>query len=223
MRVAVLLILVTLLGVPGGAYAQRSPAYDREVYRADLAWRGEGSLLEAKVRLDRVLAAYPADPEALRLRAQVLLALDRREEAYLDARNAHTLQPDHPEALLVLCEAARLNGDSLTAQNALDAATSLLFRNAPLHARLAWNAEQMGLWNRAEGFARLSVLQDPELGVGYLLLARIFMHRGVPEAAASVLADGLSRNAMSFSSVREEPLFAPLTSHPALLPYSRIR
>lgn len=205
------------------AYAQRSPAFDREVYRADLAWRGEGSLLEAKVRLDRVLRTYPADAEALRLRAQVLLALDRREDAYRDAREAHTVQPEHPETLLVLCEAARVNGDTLVARDALQMASGLLFSNAPLNARLAWNAEQLALWNRAEGFARLSVLQDPELGVGYLVLARIFMHRGVPEAAASVLADGLSRNVFPFTAIRDEPLLASLAAHPALLPHSRSR
>jgi len=223
MRVAVFLLVTLLVGVKDEAFAQRSPEFDREVYRADLAWRGEGSLLEAKVRLDRVLAVYPADYEALRLRAQVLLALDRRVEALRDARLAHEILPNDPETLLVLCEAARLNDDLQTAREALDAATSLLFRNAPLHARLAWNAEHLGLLNRAEGFARLAVLQDPLLGVGYLLLARIFMRRGVPEAAASVLADGLSRNAVTFSMVREEPMFAPLSSHPALLPFSRSR
>lgn len=224
MRVWLSLVWIVVMGsMPSEANAQRSPAFDREVFRADLAWRGEGSLFEAKVRLDRVLRQYPRDAEALRLRAQVLLALRRESDAYRDAQLAHEVQPDHPETLLVLCEAARLNGDTRTAQTALHKASGLLFRNAPLNARLAWNAEQLALWNRAEGFARLAVLQDPELGVGYVLLARIFMHRGVPEAAASVLADGLSRNALSFSAVREEPLLAALTSHPALIPYSRTR
>ena len=73
-----------------GAHAQdfRPPELNVQFHRARTAWSTGNSLLEAKARIDRVLAALPEDVEALKLRSSILADLGRDDTAFLDAAEA---------------------------------------------------------------------------------------------------------------------------------------
>lgn len=217
MMSAMLLLAVHVSGQP----VSRAPDLTLQLHRAERAWRSGASLLEAKARVDRVLDAAPDDTAALMLRAHVLLGMERPADALRDAGRAAALAPSNGEALLLVCEAARLVGQRARAVDALERAASLAFRDASLHVRLAWNAAELGLLDRAEAFARIALQQDPGLAVAYVQLARIFVQQRQDEAAVSVLVRGLSARVLGASAVRGDPMLAPLARYPALRPYLR--
>lgn len=206
-------------GLPAEAQAVRPPTIDLEYQRAENAWKSGGSLLEAKVRLDRVLDAAPQDAEALKLRARVLLQMDRPEDALADAREAVRVAVDDGEAHLVMSEAARLTGDRALARAELDAAADRITTGADLHVRLSWNAAMLGQLDRAEAFGRVALAQDPSNAEAYYQLARVFMQRGEPDQATSVLCRGLDRTIIEARVIREDALLSRLVGREALAPY----
>ena len=198
---------------------RRSPALELQFDRAERAWNSGGSFLEAKTRLDRVIAALPGDVEARLLRAKVLLALDRPEDAIIDAERAAELRPQSPHTWLTLAEAARKRGNEAQAREALDEAARHAGRDAALHIRLSWNAQMLGQEKKAEAYARTALALDPSLPAAYHQLARIFMQNGQTDEAASTLGRGLRRRLLSPASVIRDPVLDSLIGHPVLAPY----
>ena len=199
------------LAVPQ-AYAQvdRPPELDMHYHRAEAAWRSGMSMLEAKARVDRVLEALPDDVAALKLRAQVLLAMSRYGEALSDARHAVRLASGDGEAHLILSEAARLSNDRALALKALEAAAEHVLDDPVLHIRLSWNAAELGQLEQAESYARIALALDPALPAAYYQLARVFVQRQNEEAAAEVLVRGLRRSVVDPVTIEQDPLLAPL-------------
>ena len=105
-------VLLTTQVMSAHAQVVRSQEMNVQYHRAETAWKSGASVLEVKTRIDRVLKALPDDVEALKLRAQVLLKLDRVAEALADVQRAVALSSKDGEAHLILCEAARRNGDT---------------------------------------------------------------------------------------------------------------
>lgn len=193
---------------------------NRELHRAELAWRSGGSLLEAKARLDRVLRSHPDHAPARKLRAHVLIGLARPEAALTDARRAVELAPD-AEALLLVTEAARLSGRDGEARTALDRVGGQAFHDAALHVRLAWNAAELGLLEQAEAFARIALQQDAALPGAYVQLARIFVQQDEEAAAASVIVRGLTLGVLDGEALAADALLLPLLRHPDVAPLVR--
>ena len=209
--------VAVLLGVQG-AYAQalRSPELNVQYHRAETAWRSGTSMLEAKARVDRVLKALPDDREARKLRAQVLMALGRHEEALDDAIRAVELDPKDGEAHVILCEAARLTGNLPQAEKALDDASHHLRDQVDLHIRLSWNAVELEQLDKAEAFARIALNLDSLDAGAYYQLARVFMLQGVPDNAATILARGFRASLLDAAIIRQDPPLQPLLEHPDL-------
>lgn len=210
--------LVGLLLLTGVVHGQpvRSPELNVQYHRAETAWRSGASILEAKARLDRVLRALPDDGEARKLRAQVLLAMDRPEEALHDARRAVEIRPDDGEAYLILCEAARLTGHDREALAALDAAAERVLEDAAFHLRLSWNATLLGQTDKAEAFARIALALNPTEAAAYYQLARIFVRQERLDDAAAVLARGLHSSILDPAAVRKDETLGRLADHALL-------
>ncbi len=218
-----ILIALWLIGAGAGVLPGTSAAQDRrtselsiQFHRAETAWKSGASMLEAKARVDRVLDALPDDVDALKLRAQVLLAMDRPEEALADARRAVRLRPDDGEAHLILCEVARGRGDEALARRALDAAAALVLDDAALHVRLSWNAMLLGDLEKAESFARIARAADPEEAAAYYQLARVFILKEEPLSAATILSNGLNDNVLDPGAIRADSVLARITDHSML-------
>ncbi len=197
----------------GRVTTEVSTDVSRELHRAELAWRSGGSLLEAKARVDRVLARHPDHAGARRLRAHVLLGMGKPADALVDARRAVELAGD-AEALLLVAEAARLDGREAEARAALDRVSGQAVNDAALHVRLAWNAAELGWLDRAEAFARIALRQDPALPGGYVQLARIFIAQNERDAAASVLVRGLTLGVLDARTIEADEALRPLLQHP---------
>lgn len=205
--------------LPVMAQSVRPPDLDAQFHRAETAWRSGASMLEAKARVDRVLEARPNDAEALRLRAQVLMALGRTEEALHDARRAVNVAPRAATSQLVLCEVARQAGRQALAARALQDASELVFDDAALHVRLSWNAVLLGQVEEAEAFARTALALDGENPSAYYQLARAFVLQGEDDAAATVLRNGFQRALLDPTTVRSDTLLTHMTTHPAVRSY----
>ncbi len=216
-----LLLAVVLLGGPAlsaTAQIKRSPEMNVQYHRAEAAWKSGASMLEAKARVDRVLQELPEDVEALKLRAQVLLALDRDAEALADARRAVTLRPDDGEAHLILCETARRNGDRVLAERALAAAAELVLDDAALHVRLSWNAVLLGKLDEAESFARIAMASGAEEPAAYYQLARVFILKNQAADAVTVLAGGLRASLLDPAAIAADTVLVRIADHPDLKP-----
>ncbi len=219
-------IVALSLSVTATAYAQpvtrssrhviRPPQLNGEYHRAEAAWKSGTSLREAKIRLDRVLEALPDDPKARKLRAQVLLALGKPKAALADALRAVTLDPEDGETFVILCEAARRSGDLARADWALDAASKRILEGAALHVRLSWNAVALERLDEAEAFARIALAQDPRMKAAYEQLARVFVLKNKPDAAATILAQGFDAGLLDAHAVRADTLLGTLAGHPKL-------
>ncbi|QXD14301.1 tetratricopeptide repeat protein [Rhodocaloribacter litoris] len=205
--------------VPPAHGMVRTPQLDAQYHRAEAAWKSGASLLEAKTRLDRVLEALPDDQPARKLRARVLLALDRPADALRDAEHAVRLDPDDGEAYTLLCEAARRSGNLARAEQALDAAARHVFDDADLHLRLSWNAVELERLDHAEAFARIALVQAPHKPAAYYQLARVFALQHRPGDAATVLAQGFRRDLLDPKHIREDAVLHPLATHPLLAPW----
>ncbi|MDX1548512.1 MAG: tetratricopeptide repeat protein [Rhodothermales bacterium] len=209
--------LLPALPPPGAAHAQgRPPELNTQFHRAETAWRSGASMLEAKARIDRVLTALPDDVAALKLRARVLLEMERPAEALRDARRAARLQPEDSEAHLIRCEAARLTGDLGEAGAALDAAARIAGDDPGLHVHLSWNAVLLGRLDEAEAFARIALAAEPDDAAGRYQLARVFILKEQPDAAVTLLADGLRAAVLDPAVVRTDTVLVRVAAHPEL-------
>lgn len=202
-----------------GQVVRRSPQLNVQFYRALAAWRSKVSLLEAKVRTDHILRAVPHDAETRKLRAKVLLDLNRPEAAGEDARRVVNEHPDDGEAHLLLTEALRRSGDREQARRALNAAAAHIERSAPLHVRLSWNAVQLGLADRAETYASRAIAYDANLPAAYYQLARVYVLTGERSRAAKVLAQGLDYQLLNPGAVARDTLLKQTMDHPLLERY----
>ncbi len=198
-----------------------SLALGQELRRAETAWKSGTSLLEAKARLDRVVEAYPDELEARTLRAQVLLSMNRPDEALADTRRAVELAPESGEAHLLLSEAARVSGDLDLARAELDRAAELLKEDAALHTRLSWNAALLGQLDRAEAFARVALALDDRSAAAYYQLARVFLLRGSPDQAVTVLERGFRASVLDTAMLAQDSLLVQVVDHPSLQPFIR--
>lgn len=198
------------------AQAPRPHELNVQYHRAETAWKSGASVLEVKARIDRVLEALPNDVEALKLRAQALLKLGRHDEALADGQRAVRLAPKDGDAHLILCEAARLNGDVALAERSLGAASELALDDAALHIRLSWNAVLLGQLDKAEAFARVARASDPDEAAAYYQLARVFVLQEQPEAAATVLVNGLNASILDPGAIAADTVLVRVTDHPSL-------
>lgn len=198
------------------AQDRRPPELDVEFHRAEKAWRSGASVLEAKIRVDRVLDELPADPEARKLRAQILMSMDRYEEALTDARQAVQLRPQDGEAYLVLSEAARMNDDEHLAINALDAAAERVLEDADFHIRLSWNASLLGQLDRAEAYARIALALGPTRAPAYYQLARVFVRKEQIDDAAAILSRGLRQDLLDPATIQNDSVLTKISGHDAL-------
>lgn len=216
------LVVVFFAGSVTGAQAQAQGVRPHELnvqyHRAQTAWKSGASVLEVKARVDRVLEALPNDVEALKLRAQALLKMNRVEEALADARRAVHLRPKDGEAHLILCEAARRTGDIEGAEHALDAASELALDDAALHIRLSWNAVLLDKLDKAEAFARVAMASDPDEAAAYYQLARVFVLQHQREAAATVLLNGLNAALLDPGAITADTVLVYVVDHPSLRP-----
>lgn len=199
----------------------RSPALNAQYHRAEAAWESGGSLLEAKTRLDRVLQALPDDQAARRLRARVLLALGRVDEALVDARRAVELDPEDGEAYDVLCEAARRSGDLELAERALDEATRRTFSDPNLLLRFSWHAVELERLDDAASFARRALVQAPGDPAAYYQVARVALLQGQPDDAVAVLVRGFRAGLLQPEVLRADSLLSRLASAPPLVSWMK--
>lgn len=212
----VTLLLIFLATMPAKGQNHRSPELDVQFHRAETAWKSGASVLEAKARVDRVLNEIPDDGEARKLRAQILMDMDRREEALFDAREAVKIRPDDGEAYLILSEAARLNGNHHLAVEALDAAAERVLEDPDFHIRLSWNASLLGQSERAEAFARIALALDSSKAAAYYQLARVFIRKNQADAAASVLERGLRNDLLDPNAIRNDSILTQVSAHESL-------
>lgn len=219
--IPVLVLAFVFLAGPADAQPARSPELNLQFHRAEVAWKSGGSVLEAKARVDRVLAALPDDVDALKLRAQVLLGLNKPDEAVRDARKATSLRTSDGEAHLILAEAALAAGLRDQALVALGHASDRVLQDAASHVRMSWIASGLGNEAWAEAFARTAMALDPQEPAGYLQLARVFANARRSDQAAEILARGLRNAVFSTDALARDTSLAPLLEHPTVLEASR--
>lgn len=213
-----LLVVAMLVIHPAASHGQelRPPELTVQFHRAQTAWKSGVSVLEAKARVDRVLKELPDDVGARKLRAQVLLAMDRPAEAVVDARRAVELDESDGEAYLILCEALRIVGDQAMAELALDSAAERVLEDASFHIRLSWNAALLNQLDKAEAFARIALALDSSEAAAYYQLARVFLQRSQPNDAAAVLARGLRNEVLDPAAIQRDSLLIGLVDHSEL-------
>lgn len=213
-----LVLMLLFLGTApeSAAQSERPPELSMEYHRAEAAWRSGASLLEAKARLDRVLEERPDDFEARTLRAEVLLAMGRPEEALDDARRATQLVPESGRAHLIMAEAARLSSNLELAEEELDAAAEHLVDDAALHIRFSWNAALLGRLDQAEAFARIALALDEDSAAAYYQLARVFMLKKQPDQAAAILERGLRASLLNAGGITQDSVLTRVKDHPSL-------
>jgi len=214
LRIIVLLLLVPLTAAPVDARQQtrvlRTRDQDVQFQRARMAWNTGNSMLEAKTRVDRVLAELPDDVEALKLRSAVLLKMNRSVEALVDARRAAELAPDDGETHVLLCEAALAAGDSTTAVGALENGANTLLQDVEAYVRLSNCAMGLGRDTEARAVARIAMGMDGEDPRGHLQLARVLVHSGNHTSAVSLLQSVFDRRLVRRETIRADSLLAPL-------------
>lgn len=213
-----LIALAGLIGFPAFGQKVRTPELNVQYHRAEAAWKSGASVLEAKVRVDRVLEAIPNDAEALKLRAQVLIDMNRPADAVQDAERAVSVSPEDGEAYVILCEAARMSGQTILAEHAMDAALELPVEEASLLVRLSWNAMLMEKLDRAEGFARSAAASEPEEPAVQYQLARVLLLAKQEREAAAVLTRGLEAALLDSQTIVSDSILIRLASHPDVQP-----
>lgn len=218
-RLFVVALLMSVVVPSVQAQPVRSPELNVQFHRAETAWRSGASMLEAKARVDRVLTALPNDVEALKLRARVLLSMDRSREALHDARQAVRLQDADAEAHLILCEAARRSGDDELAERALNKAAELVTDDPMLHVQLSWNAVLLGKLDEAEAFARIAVAADANNAAAHYQLARVFILKQQTEDAATILENGLRNARLDAETIEADTILVRVAEHPSLRDY----
>ena len=209
-RILLLILLGALTVAPAKAQGFRPPELNVQFHRAHTAWATGNSLLEAKARIDRVLAALPEDVEALKLRAAIQLDLDRPEEALKDADHAALLAPDNGEAHLLRCEAASRTGALAEAENALELASNLFLQRIDHYVRLSACALTIEAFTRAESLARVAVAQDDTDPRGHIQLARVFMATNRSDAARAVVSRMIESSRVTRTAVMADSQLALL-------------
>jgi predicted Zn-dependent protease len=212
------IVLVMAWSTPSVAQ-DRPPALETQFHRAEAAWKTGASLHEAKARIDRVLDELPDDIEARKLRAQVLMALQRPGDALADALRAVELRPSDPEARLILCEVAISADEGTLARRELDAASDLIIENPEFNLRLSVNSVRLGQLERGEAFARTALNLAPRNPQAYYQLARVFVLRDRPDEAVSILERGFRSAALDPVVIREDTQLRTLAGHSDLRPF----
>ncbi|MFT5143884.1 MAG: putative Zn-dependent protease [Rhodothermales bacterium] len=215
-RLALIVFTLSLPHLEAAGQIVRPPELRLQFHRAERAFRAGSSANEAKSRLDLVIAGLPHDAEALMLRAKVLLAMERPEAAFADAKLAAELMPGNGEAHLLVCETARESGDVAEALRALGRAAALITGGPDLHIRLSQNAQLLGELDQAEAYARVAHTQDETLPEAAYQLARVFLAKGRPDAAATIIAGGLEDGVLSAAEVSRDKDLEALTTRPEL-------
>ena len=207
--IPIVLVFLFTLG-PARAQDFRPPELNVQFHRAHTAWSTGNSLLEAKARIDRVLGELPDDVEALKLRAAILMDMDRPEEALADADRAARLSPDNGEAHLLRCESAARIGQLTEASEALEKASNLFLERIDHYVRLSGCALEIGALTRAESLARVAVAQDDSDPSGHIQLARVFLGTGRPDDARSIVNRLIAANSLSRMAVMADSQLAGL-------------
>ena len=188
-------------------------------HRAETAWRNRTNLLEAKVRADHVLRDAPDHANALKLRAEVLIAMERYAEALVDAERATELDPNDGSAYLIMTEAARLTGNLPLARTSLERAAQLaLEEGADFHIRLSRSALLLEKqdWDMAESFARVALAKDRNYAAAYYQLARVFAIQDRDEDAITTLVRGFEADLLDAVYVRNDSTLGRLVTHQRL-------
>ncbi len=210
MKKLVFILIVGCTSLVAQGQEFRPPELNVQYHRAHTAWSTGNSLLEAKARIDRVLMARPEDLDALKLRAAILVDLDRPEEAHLDAWKAASISPDDGEAHLLVCETAARTERVDEALSALDTASGLILKGIDRYIRLSACALQLGQTTRAESIARIAVAQNDEDPRGHVQLSRVFIAQGKIEAARGVLAKAIDDSILSMNAILTDVQLAAL-------------
>lgn len=201
------------------ARAQRSERpveWQAELDRAASAFRSGVSFLEAKARVDRVIHVLPDDAQARKLRAQILIALNRPEEALTDARHVLGNDPEDGEAHLLISEAATQMGDAENARGAMRAAARFLVEDADLWTRLGRVAVFQEQVTLAQSFAQAAAAADALGARAYYQIAVLLTQRAQEDDAAETLRLGLSEGRLDPHWIKQHPVLAPLARHPRL-------
>ncbi len=193
----------------------------RHFHRAKTAFESGSSLLEAKARIDRVLKVLPDDVEARKLRAHVLLTMDRPEDAFADAQRAVALNEFDGEAHVLRCESGVGAGQHEWAARSLDRAAHFMLRDAGLYVRLSACALELGDTTKSEALARVAVAREPDNPQARLHLARVFVAAGQNDMAARVVLEGFEKRILRPADIRRNVHVAPLMDRPDLAPWRR--
>ncbi len=199
--------VATLVPAVAAGQIVRSPAMNLEYHRAQAAWKSGGSLLEAKARLDRVLEAGPDDVDAYLLRARVQLALKHGADALADVRRAAELDPESVDAQFVLCQAARVTGDTTLAVQALERSAERLEPDPLKHIVLSREAMLLGRYELSESLARVAVALDGTNVEANYQLARALALRGMLDASALILNRGLENGTFTLQAIGADAVF----------------
>jgi tetratricopeptide (TPR) repeat protein len=194
----------------------------RSLLRAETAWRNRTSLLEAKVRVDQVLEEAPNHADALKLRAEVLIAMQRYQEALVDAQRATEINPRDGAAYLILAEAARLNDDFDLARHSLERAAALAIEeSADFHIRLSRSAMLLGEddLDMAESYARVALAKDRNFAGAYYQLARIFLLKNRAEDAVSTLVRGFQAELLDPIYLENDSTLQILKDHQQIIEF----
>ncbi|NQV71583.1 hypothetical protein HQ496_00570 [bacterium] len=198
------------LGVGSRVQSGRNAEQETQYHRARTAWESGISLLEAKARIDRVLAQLPEDTDALKLRVSILMGLGRKEEAIDDALLVVQLDATDGEGQLLLCETAMANGNPAIARRALESASDLIVTGVPFLIRLSTCALSAKETARSEALARIAVAQNERDPRGQIQLARIFLKTGRAPAAMGILDRIIEEGLVTRSLVTKDAEFASL-------------
>lgn len=199
-----------MAAAPASGQDFRPAELNVQFHRAHTAWSTGNSLLEAKARIDRVLDELPDDVEALKLRAAILMDMERPDDALSDAIRAARLAPNDGEAHLLRCESAAQTGRDTDAADALETASNLFLERIDHYVRLSGCALSIGAYTRAESLARVAVAQDDSDPRGHIQLARVFLGTNRADDARSIVNRLIDANSLSRMAVMADSQLAGL-------------
>lgn len=214
---AIVLATSTTFVQPVDGQVVRPREINTQYHRARTAWETGTSVLEAKARIDRVLAAMPEDSEARILRAEILLAMNRPDSALVDARQAAELNPTNGVAHLVHCEAASRAGRPDEAARAMRRSADQIMYDVGSYVRLSRCAESLQLLREAESYARLAMAQGALNPAGHVQLARVFMVSGDRDMAVTTLVGGIESGVIRPEIIRQDSVLAVLADDDRIL------
>lgn len=162
--------------------------------RIAVIFHGAGKRAEAHAILSEMLDANPADSQALTVRAQLLFAEGRYEEALDSAKSATQADPRFAAAHLIFGRALVARGDLSHGRRAL--AESVTLDPAGVEARLALASLNLaaGEVDAAIEHAQAAIEVHPGSLEARLLLGRALLIRPEDRAAARTNADAIIRD-----------------------------